>query len=48
MKTVASLALLIAGLIHLLPVPGVLGVGVLAKLYGIDVADPNTAILLQH
>ncbi|MFN9775143.1 MAG: phosphopantetheine adenylyltransferase [Burkholderiales bacterium] len=41
-------ALLVAGLIHLLPVPGVLGAGTLARLYGIEVPDPNTAILLQH
>ena len=41
-------ALLVAGLIHLLPVPGVLVAGTLARLYGIEVPDPNTAILLQH
>lgn len=40
--------LLIAGLIHLLPVPGVLGAATLTRLYGIDGIDPNTAILLQH
>jgi hypothetical protein len=41
-------ALLVAGVIHLLPVPGVLGANALARLYGIEVSDPNTAILLQH
>lgn len=41
-------ALLIAGLIHLLPVAGVLGVTSLQRLYGATVADPNIAILLQH
>jgi len=48
MKYVSIVALLVAGLIHLLPVPGVMGVGTLARLYGIEVKDPNTAILLQH
>ena len=48
MKYVSITALLIAGIIHLLPVPGVLGVANLGRLYGITVSDPNTAILLQH
>jgi hypothetical protein len=48
MKYVSIAALLVAGIIHLLPVPGVMGVSTLARLYGIEVNDPNTAILLQH
>jgi hypothetical protein len=48
MKYVPIVALLVAGLIHLLPVPGVMGPSTLARLYGIEVNDPNTAILLQH
>lgn len=48
MKYVSVVALLVSALIHLLPVPGVMGASALAKLYGIDVTDPNTAILLQH
>ena len=48
MKYVSIVALLVAGIIHLLPVPGVMGVGALARLYGIEVSDPNTAILLRH
>jgi hypothetical protein len=48
MNHVTVAALLVAGVIHLLPVPGVLGAGTISRLYGIDVADPNTAILLQH
>jgi hypothetical protein len=48
MKYLSNVALLVAGLIHLLPVSGVLGTGTLARLYGIEVNDPNTAILLQH
>ena len=48
MKHVSIVALLVAGIIHLLPVPGVTGASTLARLYGIEVNDPNTAILLQH
>lgn len=44
--TIACLAL--AGVIHLLPLPGLLGAGRLRRLYGIAVDDPNLAILLQH
>ena len=48
MKYVSIVALLVAGLIHLLPVPDVMGASTLARLYGIEVNDPNMAILLQH
>ena len=48
MKYFSITALLIAGIIHLLPIPGVLGVANLGHLYGITVNDSNTAILLQH
>jgi len=48
MRYVSVIALFVSGLIHLLPVPGVMGAQSLARLYGIQVADPNTAILLQH
>ena len=48
MKYVSIVALLVAGLIHLMPVPGVMGASTLARLYGIEVNDLNTAILLQH
>ena len=48
MKYVSIVALLVAGIIHLLPVPGVMGVSTLSRLYGIEVNEPNTAILLQH
>ncbi len=48
MKYVSIVALLVAGIIHLLPVPGVMGASTLARLYGIEVTDPNAAILLQH
>lgn len=48
MKYVPIAALLVAGIIHLLPVPGVMGVSTLTRLYGIKLNDPNTAVLLQH
>lgn len=48
MTHVSVAALLVAGIIHLLPVPGVLGPATLTRLYGIEVHDPNLAILLQH
>jgi hypothetical protein len=48
MKYLPSAALLIAGLIHLLPIPGVMGAPALFRLYGIEISDPNIAILLQH
>lgn len=44
--TVACLTL--AGIIHLLPLPGVLGAGRLTRLYGVAADDPNLGILLQH
>ncbi len=48
MKYVSVLTLFVSALIHLLPVPGVLGAAALNWLYGIDVMDVNTSILLQH
>ena len=48
MKYVCVVALLVAGIIHLLPIPGVMGASTLMRLYGIEVHDRNTAILLQH
>lgn len=48
MKYISVCALWIAGLIHLIPLQGVLGVGRLQHLYGAAVDDPNIAILLQH
>lgn len=48
MKYVSIVALLMAGLIHLLPVSGVTGAAALTRLYGVEVPDPNLSILLQH
>ncbi|WP_334187783.1 phosphopantetheine adenylyltransferase [Noviherbaspirillum sp.] len=48
MNTVVKALLVIVGVIHLLPLAGVAGAEKLAALYGIQVADPNLAILMRH
>ena len=48
MMYVSVVALLVAGLIHLLPVSGVMGAAALTRLYGVDLLDTNVSILLQH
>lgn len=40
--------LMLAGVIHLLPLPGVLGARQLTRLYGVAADDPDVGILLQH
>lgn len=48
MKYVVYGALVVAGLIHLLPLSGVLGSTQLASLYGLRFDEPNIAILMRH
>jgi hypothetical protein len=40
--------LIVAGLIHLLPLPGVLGSERLTTLYGLSFSESNLAILMRH
>jgi hypothetical protein len=48
LSLVTTVALIAAGLIHLLPLAGVLGADKLAALYGIPVAGPDLTILMRH
>jgi hypothetical protein len=47
-RRLIAAGLLLAALIHLLPVSGVLGAAQLERLYGITVDGPDLAILLRH
>jgi hypothetical protein len=48
LNRIAIACLTLAGIIHLLPITGVLGGARLTRLYGVIVDDPNLRILLQH
>ena len=45
---ISSAMLIVVGVIHLLPLPGVLGAGRLARLYGTVIEDPDLIILMRH
>ncbi len=48
MRHVVTAMLVLVGIIHLLPLAGVLGGEHLEKLYGLSISDPNLTILLRH
>lgn len=48
MEKVIAGALILVGVIHLLPVSGVLSAQRLTALYGVSFDDPNVVILLRH
>jgi hypothetical protein len=47
-KVIISTSLIIAAVIHLLPVIGLAGTDKLTKLYVIPIQEPNLLILMQH
>lgn len=48
MRYVIATMLILVGIIHLLPLSGVLGSERLASLYGLSFEEPNLAILMRH
>jgi len=48
MRYLISAMLVVVAIIHLLPLPGVLGSDRLTALYGLSFDDPNLQILMRH
>lgn len=48
MAMIVSGAFAVAGMIHLLPLRGLAGDDALAALYGVEVRDATTRVLLRH
>jgi len=48
MRYLVSASLIVAGIIHLLPLSGAMGAERLATLYGLDFSEPNLSILMRH
>ncbi|NRF68221.1 phosphopantetheine adenylyltransferase [Aquincola sp. S2] len=48
MRLFISATLILAALVHLLPLAGVLGSAQLNTLYGIPIAEPNLELLMRH
>lgn len=43
-----TIAFVVVGIIHTLPLVGIMGASRLQALYGLNVSDPNLLVLLQH
>jgi hypothetical protein len=48
MHIVVKAMLIVAGVIHILPLPGLIGAPHLERLYGITFAGPNLLIMMRH
>ena len=48
MQKIITLLLMIVGVIHLLPLSGVLGGDQLSSLYGLSLQESNISILMRH
>jgi apolipoprotein N-acyltransferase len=48
MQKVISVLVVLVGIIHLLPLSGILGPERLSTLYGINFSEPNLSILMRH
>jgi drug/metabolite transporter (DMT)-like permease len=48
MRYLVSASLVVAGIIHLLPLSGAMSAERLATLYGLDFSEPNLSILMRH
>ena len=48
MRHLVSAMLVVVAIIHLLPLPGLLGTERLTALYGIAIDEPDLAILMRH
>ena len=48
MRYLVSAMLVVVAIIHLLPLPGLLGNQRLGKLYGVSIDEPNLSILMRH
>ncbi|MCA3055042.1 MAG: phosphopantetheine adenylyltransferase [Rhodocyclaceae bacterium] len=48
MRHLVSAMLVVVAIIHLVPLSGLLGTERLAALYGIQIEEPNLAILMRH
>lgn len=48
MLLVVKATMIIFGIIHLLPLPGMFGATQLERLYGVALTDPNLIIMMRH